>query len=349
MKVFLTGGSGLLGSHVAERLMREGHGVRALVRASSDVAFLRSLGVELYTGDITHRDSLRAGLQGCDGLVHAAALVVSGRGWRDYERANVQGTEAVMSAAADAGVRRAVHVSSVAVYGGAEVSRRKHVDEDSPTDGPLPSGEFYGRSKRMAEAVALRFYREGKLEVAAVRPDVIYGERDRVVIPRLARFLNSPVMFLVGSGRAELPLVYAANVAQGIGRALTAGRAPGRVYNLANDFPITQREFFTLIADGLGRRPAFVPIPYSAASLFAALLELTAFVAGNRPPRVSRRHVSFMARGNPFVSARAREELSWAPEVAHAEGVRRTMEWYRKVFRQPTADPRAPTSRDDSG
>lgn len=328
MKVFLTGGTGLVGSHVAERLIREGHSVRALVRPGADAAFLRSLGVGIWEGDITRPSSLRGAMSGCEGLVHSAALVVADSGWESYRRFNIDGTENVLVAAAEQGVRRTVYVSTVAVYGGAELSRRRGVDEDSPRDGPLPPGEFYGRSKRGAEDVALRFHREGRLEVTAVRPDVIYGERDRILIPRLAPYLRSPVVFTVGLGRKELPLVYAGNVAAGILRALVSDRAPGRVYNLANDFPISQREFLSLIASHLRRRTVIIPMPYALAYGAAALLELTALLLGNRRPPASRRHVAFMGRGNPFVSSRARDELGWAPEVEHEEGVRRTLDWW---------------------
>ena len=140
MKVFLTGGTGLLGSHVAERLIREGHSVRALVRPGSVDEHLRSLDLACWPGDITEARTLAGAMAGCEGLVHAGALVVAESTWDAYRRANIIGTENVLAAAAGQGVRRAVHVSTVAVYGGAEVSRRTNVDEDAPTDTPLPPG-----------------------------------------------------------------------------------------------------------------------------------------------------------------------------------------------------------------
>ncbi len=335
MKVFLTGGTGLVGSHVAERLVREGHAVRALVRAGADDGFLRSLGVEICSGDVARAETLRPALLGCDALVHAAAIVVSGAPWEDYRRVNVTGTENVLSAAAEQGVGRAVHVSTVAVYGGAEVARRGRVDEDAPRDRPLPPGEFYARTKRQAEDVAWRFQREGRLQISVVRPDVIYGERDRVVIPRLARFLSSPLVFTIGLGRKQLPLVYAGNVAQGILLALTSDRAPGRAYNLADDFPITQREFFSLVAENLDLRRTFVPVPYAFAyGLAWGVEQLARLQHGGRPPVMSRRNVAFLGRGNPFVSERARTELGWEPEVGHEQGVRRAVGWYSSRARR---------------
>ena len=332
MRVFLTGATGLVGSHVAERLVRDGHEVKALVRPGAELEFLRSLGAELVSGDITDRDALVEAMSGCDGVVHSAALIVGDVPWEDYRRVNVDGTQHVLEAAAQGGARRAVHVSTVAVYGGSEISRQKRVDEDHPTDGPLPPGEFYGRSKRGAEEVALSFQAEGRLEVTIVRPDVVYGERDRVLIPRLARYLRSPLAFTVGLGHKELPLVYAGNIADAITRALTSPRAPGRVYNLANDFPISQRKFFSLIAARLPGPKLLLPLPYLLAYGAAAAIELAARMRSARPA-TSRRHVAFMGRGNPFVSDRAREELGWEPAVEHVEGVRRAMAWFQSLVK----------------
>lgn len=337
MRVFLTGGTGLLGSHVAEHLVSAGHAVRALVRPGSDARFLRELGAELRAGDVTDKGSLAGAMRECDGLVHAAAVVASGATWESYRRVNVDGTDNVLSAAAEQGVRRAVHVSSVAVYGGAEVVERAPVDEDDDLDAALAPGEHYARSKRAAEEVAWRLHRAGAIEVTALRPSVVYGERDRVVVPLLARYLRSPLVFLVGDGRRNLALVYAGNVAGGIVRALTSHNVAGRVYNLADDFPVTQREFFSALGQRLGLRPILVPFPYELASGAAWSLEQLARLAGSRRPPVSRRHIAFMGKGNPFVSRRARDELGWAPQIDHREGVRRAARWYlEKGRRLPT-------------
>ncbi len=328
MRVFLTGGTGLVGSHVAERLVREGHAVRALVRREGEARHLQSVGAELVVGDITDPSTLAGAMRDCEGLVHSAAAVTLDASWEVYHRVNVDGTANVLSAAARQGVRRALHVSTVAVYGGAEVARRDRVDESTPTDGPLKPEEFYGRSKRGAEEVARRFQREGKLDVTVVRPDVIYGERDRAALPRLVRYVSLPVVLLVGDGRSELPLVYAGNVAQGIVRALTTPQASGRTYNLTNDFPVTQRQFFELLAGSLGHRPRFIPIPIAVATGLAAGVEALTRLRGRRRPVVSQRHIAFMGHGNPFVSERAKTELAWEPEVSHPDGVRRAIEWY---------------------
>src|SRR5919198_942136 len=119
MTVLLTGGSGFLGSHVAEQLSKQGKRVRALVRKTSDTRFLRSLScVELFEGAVDDRESLLCAARGAEAIVHAAGLVKA-RGPNEFSRVNTQGTENALAAALEnrESVRRFVLVSSLAVAG----------------------------------------------------------------------------------------------------------------------------------------------------------------------------------------------------------------------------------------
>ncbi|MGH7546116.1 MAG: NAD-dependent epimerase/dehydratase family protein [Gemmatimonadota bacterium] len=327
MRVFITGATGLLGHHIAERLRAGGHEVAALVRPTSDRGALDRRGVRCVVGDLLEPASYRGALAGCDALVHAAAFVVEPAGWTAYHRMNVEATRHLFEAAAAAGVERALHLSTVAVYGG--VGRPgAPVTEETPTDRPVPEHDVYARSKRKAEEVVFELHRAGALDVRVVRPILNYGERDRIVLPRVVHYVRSPVVFLVGSGTYRLAVTYAANTAEGAVLALTRPEASGRVYNLADDFPITQKEFLSRFAAGLDRDPIFLPLPYAVAYALAWVVEML-------PGRIStasglnRRRVSLAGRPNPFSAERARRELGWAPSVPHEEAIRRSVEWYR--------------------
>jgi nucleoside-diphosphate-sugar epimerase len=327
MRVFVTGATGLLGSHIAERLCARGDEVTALVRPTSDRRHLERCGARFVEGDLLEPASYRRALSGCDALVHAAAFVVEPAGWEAYHRMNVEATRQLFEAAAAARVARALHLSTVAVYGGVTHALTR-ISEEMPTDRPLPQEDVYARSKRMAEDVVLGLYRAGALDVRIVRPTLNYGERDRIVLPRVVRYVQAPVVFLVGSGANPLALTYAGNTAEGAVLALTRPEASGRVYNLAGDFAVTQRQFLARLAEALGRNPVFLPLPYRLAHGFGWLVE-------KLPQRVSaasglnRRRVSLAGRPNPFEAARARRELGWAPSVPPEEAIRRSVEWYR--------------------
>ena len=325
MRVFLTGGTGLLGSHLAERLTRSGHEVTALVRQGSDTVFLESVGCRLAHGDV--RDTpevLTPLLEGCTEVVHSAALVYAGGSWPAVREVNVEGTRNVLSAAVAAGVRRAVHVSSVAVYGRPDGP----VNEDSPVDGPVPPSDVYARSKREAELVAREVAGDHGLSLSMVRPSAVYGERDRLLAPRVGRLVRYPITFTLGSGANTLPTVYAGNVAHALELVLERG-ADGDIYDVGLDHPLTQRALLQGIAAGLDRRVRFVAVPRGLVVGGADLLQaLRIPTPGARDLPLGR--VARLAVGeNPYPSRRIRERLDWMPPYRHEEALVQTGRWLR--------------------
>lgn len=324
MRLYLTGGTGLVGSHVAEQARAAGHDVVALARATSDTTFLRDLGCELVVGDVTDDVPLDATMAGCGALVHAAALVGQRASHRTYRAANVAGTRHVFEAAARAGVRHGVHVSSVAVYGplGGLASEDRWLEVD-----PAPRAA-YAWSKREAELEAWRHDDERGMRVTAVRPALIYGERDRHVARRLDRFVRAPVLPLADGGRWIPPLVYAGNVARGVLAALDSARARGRAYNLAADHTLSLRSFLDTWCEVRGiPRPRYVPVPAPALRGAARTWDLLSRALPVLDLPELARPARLVTRDNPYVSERAERELGWTDRVPPAEAMRRTSNW----------------------
>ena len=327
MGVFITGATGMIGSHVAEQLRARGDEVVALVRPSSDTSHLEAIGCRLAVGGLGDTaEQLADHMRGADAIVHAAAKVFQAGSREEFLRVNAEGTERVLEAAALA-VPRLVHVSSVAVYSGIDLGRP--VTEDRWTEADPERQPRYPASKHLAERVAWAAHERGDVRLTTVRPCVVYGERDRSATGVLVRYASLPLVPLIGGGRTTLPVVYAGNVAAGIVAALDRDASIGRAYNLANDVPVTARAMLDLLAEGLGRTPRTVSIPARPARALAPVVEgLSRRVPGLRTLD-ARRAVASMSRDNPYDSARARLELGWSGLVAHEEGVRRTMEWWR--------------------
>jgi len=325
-RVLVTGATGLVGSYAALRLRDGGWTVRALVRDPDAAAWLAREGAELARGDVLDAASLAAAMRGCDAVVHTAATVVSGGGYEAYRRPNVDGTRLVVDAAAAAGARLA-HVSSIAVYGASGRYDARATDEETPLR-PLAAGELYARSKRESEAVVLDAHAAGRLWATALRPDVVYGRRDRQFVPRIARLVRRGVVPAVGGGDSTLAVIHAANVAEAIARALAHDGAGGRAYNVANEAPVTVRRFFELAARGLGRpvRTVRVPTAIVRAAVHAAAFGATLVGRGGMSAAV-RASVDFITRDNPFSSERARRELGWAPVIAPEVGVPDAFAW----------------------
>ena len=323
MRVYLTGASGLLGSHLAERLRARGDEVVCLQRPESDTSFLADLGCTIVSGNVREDpEHLREGMLGCHVLIHAAALVYVGGPWPRLRAVNVDGTSNVLKAAASAGINRVVHVSSVAVYG----RRPGQVDEDAPLDAPLESAALYARSKREAETMARAAAEGGRLQLTILRPAALYGERDRLMSPRLAKLVRLPFIPLMGQGDNGLPVMYAGNAAHAIEGLIDAGLW-GRTYNLATDYRLTQRGLLEGLALALGRRPRFVNFPAGLvreAAKFGQQLGLNLPGAGDL---TLERAARLSLEENPYSTERLRRDLGWTPPFTHDDGLARTATW----------------------
>ena len=295
----------------------------ALHRPGSNTSFLKALGCTLAEGDLGGDPSrLAERIDGCRWAVHCAARVYGGKDWSAVQAVNVEGTRKTLEAAALAGVRHTVHVSSVTVYG--ETSGP--LDGTGPLEGTIQPHNFYARSKRLAEEVATDVHESGRMLVTIVRPSAVYGERDRLFAPSLARLLQIPVVPMLGRGDNTVPVVYAGNVAAGVAAALD-GRGSGSAFNLAVDYPLTQRELLEGLARGLGRSPTLVHVPAALVRAFARLADgvgvMVPGLSGVSGARVARLGLG----ENLYSSTRARELLGWRPSIPHESALRATGRW----------------------
>lgn len=328
-RALVTGGTGLVGSHVIQRLVRDGWSVRALVRAPSRTVEL--LGAECVTGDVLDGDQFMRAASGCDVISHNAAAITPNGGWEAFRRVNLDGTANAILAARASGARL-VHLSSVAVYGPAARYRADGLktDESTPLT-PLPERAYYARSKRDSEELVMRAHAAGEIWATALRPTVIYGVRDRQFVPRVARLLSRGFVPLISGGVTTFSLVHAGNVADGVVRAAASEIASGRAYNVANDFDVTVRRFFELAAEGMHRRIRFVRLSTPVAEgALRVVKAITRALTGSRMSVVSSATLAWLTRDNPFTSERARAELGWSPSVHPEVGIPEAFRWWRE-------------------
>jgi nucleoside-diphosphate-sugar epimerase len=319
MRVFVTGGTGLVGGPVVRLLRERGTEVDALVRDEAGAERMRALGAAPKFGAVEDPRVWDA-VSGADGVIHVAALVASRTPWQSFFQVNVEGTRLAAATARRLGARL-VHISSVAVYGRQAYDDPSGSRRESSAFGPLEDHDFYARSKRLAEEMVRA---EVALGLAAVilRPCVVYGEGDRLFLPRMAAVARRGWLPRVGGGNLPMALVYAESVADAALRALDTPRAASRIYNVTNDGDITPRDFVAALAEGVGRRVRTFPVPEGAALAAAhAVQGLLRVIGPGLYPGTITGAVRFWRGGNPYTSERAGEELGWAPTVPHREAV----------------------------
>ena len=323
MTTLVTGGTGFVGSAVVRRLLAEGEAVRVLTRAGSDQRNLEGLDVEIATGDLLDKGSLSAALAGCDALFHVAAdyrLWVPDPG-RLY-RTNVEATETLMRAAADAGVRRIVYTSSVAVLATARGGQPS--DEATPVAADDMIGH-YKRSKYLAEEAVRRMVAEDGLPAVIVNPSMPVGPRDIKPTP------SGRIVIEAARGRMPafvdtgLNAVHVDDVAEGHILAFQRGTI-GERYVLGGE-NVTLGEMLAAIAKLAGRTPPRVRLPHGMILPIAHAAEAMARVTG-REPFVTLDGLRMARKTMHYSSAKAERELGYRSRPMQ-DALRDALDWFR--------------------
>lgn len=305
MTVLVTGATGFVGAAVARRLVAEGTAVRALVRPRSDRRNLDGLAVEVIEGDLTDRASLDRAMAGCEGLFHVAADY---RLWvRDPDamyRANVEGTRAILLAAAQAGVRRIVYTSSVATLG--LRGDGGPADEETPSTLADMIGH-YKRSKFQAEVVA-REMAAASIPIVIVNPSTPIGAGDVKPTPTGRMIVDALAGKMPAYVDTGLNMVHVDDVAAGHLLAYERG-VIGRRYILGG-VDMTLRQILTDVSLLAGRSAPMVRLPHGAVLPVAYVAERWARHTG-REPRVTVDGVRLSRKRMFFSSARAERELGY--------------------------------------
>ena len=319
--ILVTGGTGFIGNHVVRRLCAERLPVRVLARPTSQLDCLESLPVELATGDLTDRDSLKKAVQGCHIVFHVAAdYRLWSRHPEELYRNNVDGTANVLAVSFESGVTRFVYTSTVGTIGFPSDST-EGTEENFPD--PQQLAGHYKKSKFQAEQLALRYARDGH-SVVIVNPTAPVGEGDRRPTETgkiILDFLNRKMPAYIDTG---LNLVDVRDVAEGHLAAMTHGR-PGERYILGGR-NISFKEILDTLSKITGLPAPSIQLPYGIALLAGAADTFLARLTG-RPPRVPLEGVR-MARHKMYVSsAKAERELEYrAGDIENA--LRRAVQWF---------------------
>jgi dihydroflavonol-4-reductase len=335
MKVFLTGATGFIGTHVARELARQGAQLRLLVRPTSNLRNLEGLAAETVVGDLLQAEPLRTSIRGCDALMHVAADY---RLWvRDPKTmyaVNVDGTRSLLRIAREESVPRCVYTSSVATMG--FKSDGTIVDETTPVSLANMVGH-YKRSKFLAEQVAIEAARAGQ-SVVILNPTTPIGPMDVKPTPTgriVVDFLNKKFPAYVDTG---LNLVDVAEVARTHVCALEEGRF-GERYILGGE-NLTLKQILDKMSAITGLPSPSMCVPHAVAMIFAFFDEtITGRILG-REPRATVEAVR-MGRKKMFASsAKAQRELGFRIVPVY-NALRAAIDWFRANGYAPSA-PQAP-------
>ncbi|MDP3790893.1 MAG: NAD-dependent epimerase/dehydratase family protein [Candidatus Omnitrophota bacterium] len=325
MKNLITGATGFVGSHIAERLIKEGEEVITLVRKTSKTDFLKNIGAKFAYGDINDVDSIKDAMRGIDIVYHSAALADEWISPKQARRVNVDGTRNLLNCALEAKVKRFVFISSLAVLG-----MRDH--HGTNADAPYhKTGDSYIDTKIDSEQLVMGYYKKYGLPVTVVRPGFVFGPRDNKLIPRLSDRLGKKQFMFVGSGKNKINSVYVENLTDAIILAARSDKAIGQKYNVTNDSGMTLEDLVFKIVDiwKFDKPKKHIPkaMAYLVCHVLTAIARLT---KAKEPPYITKTRIKFLCLNLDFDIAKTRNDLGYVPRVSIEDGLRRTKEWMQK-------------------
>ncbi len=243
MRVFITGGSGFIGSRLVSALVQAGHQAVCLSRSGKTSARLEALGAEVLSGDLTEPESMKACVNEAKPthVAHLAAEIATQRNRTRIERVNIHGTQALVDACHGIGLERFLFLSTVV--------RGKAKGELFTEATPIPATTPYGKSKAIGDELLLRAHAEWGLPAVILRPSHVYGPGGW-----FSGLLADRMFRIPGNGKNLWDVVHVDDVVSACMLLLETGPA-GEAFHVVDDEPVTMNAFFGFVAEALGRKP----------------------------------------------------------------------------------------------
>ena len=328
MRMLVTGGNGFLGRRLVAQLLAQGFDVRCLARSAFDVVTPKDGGrLEVRQLDLNRLDRDPSAVEGCDVVYHLASGLKGATS--SLFLTNVIGTRRLMEAAARAGAGRLVLVSSLGVYGTAQLRPGDMLDETCPLDHAPHLRDPYTYSKVAQEKAAQEAADHLGMSLVVVRPGVIYGPGREAITARVG--LRAGAFVLQMSGRQRMPYIYVDNCARGVLLAGTTPGVEGESFNLVDDELPNGRQLLRMHRRLVGRVRAFTVPRLAVRPLSRLCVWYHDRSMGQLPAVLTPYKSDALWKPLQYSNVKAKAQLGWTPEVNLEEGLQRTFAWLREV------------------
>ena len=321
MKICVTGASGFIGRNLTSHLISNGHSVVAQVRTHPDsVDTSENKNCEYRVGDIRDKQSLSSVFDGCDVVIHLAALFNSPESsLEEYRDTNITGTQNVLEVAHATGVGRVVHCSTVGVASGG----KPPYSESAPY--APPEWDKYETTKAEAEKLAIDYHASTDFPVVVIRPAQVYGPGDLGKI-KFYKMIKKGI--IVRQGATLKHLIYIDDLCRAFELACSSSEGFGTPMIIASPEPTRLSELVKIGAKELGTDVPKINIPATPVTLLATVVEIVFNALGKKPP-IFRRSMNFFTKSVAFNAENAERYLQFSSQVSTETGVRNTVSWYR--------------------
>jgi nucleoside-diphosphate-sugar epimerase len=319
MKVLITGASGFIGSHLAEKLLGQGYEVACLKRKTSDTKWLEGLNIKFIPGDCCDKGSLNDYIKDYDYILHLSGLTKA-NSKRDFYMVNEKGTENIIEAVSryNSGIKRFIYLSSLSAFG-------PMVNKNLPSENSKPHPvSDYGKSKLMGENAVLKY--RNRVPISILRPTVVYGPRDRQLF-LLFKLIKKGILPYWGDG--YISLIYIDDLIDAIILTMQREDAVGKTYFISDGKVYSNNEVLNEIASALDVRVFKIRLPKPVLPLIGFLGDGIGKITG-KSTMINRDKMKELVHTHWVCDiSKARDELGFEPKVGIKKGIKWTVDWYK--------------------
>jgi nucleoside-diphosphate-sugar epimerase len=318
----VTGASGFVGSNLVDYLLEKGDEVHCIVRKTSNLRWLKGKNVTIHDSGLFDKEGLKTILKDVDYLYHVAGVVKAKRE-EDYFKGNVETTQNLLDVVLEVApnIKRVLVVSSQTAAGPSKLG--KPVTEDMPPN-PITT---YGRSKVAQEKLVKKYM--DKLPITIVRPPAIYGDRDTEIY-LVFKTYQKGLMTLIGFNHKELSIIYVKDLVHGIYIAATSEISKGEIYFISSKKFYNWPQIGEIIHKAMGKKAVTVRLPHFLVYTVAAFAQFFAMFSSKPATFNLEKARDFVQEAWTCDTAKAQRDLNFVEKFSLEEGMKRTIEWYKK-------------------
>lgn len=319
----VTGGTGFVGSHLVDLLIKNGFTVRCIIRKTSNLRWLEGKPVEIYDCGLFDTEKLKNVLDGADYVYHVAGVVKSKKP-KGYFIGNVETTKNLLSAVTEAtpNLKRFVIISSQTTTGPSLDG--KPVNEETVCR-PITT---YGKSKFEAEKLAKKYM--DKIPITICRAPAVFGERDTEILIYFKTF-NKGITTRIGFDKKTISLIHVLDLVDGIYKSSIEDNAKGQTYFISSEKLYSWEEIGTVTSSVLNKNPITIKFPHFLVFIIAAFAQFISLF-GKKAATLNIEKAKDITQKNWICdTSKAVNELGYKQKISLEEGIKRTCDWYKKM------------------
>lgn len=324
MKVLVTGATGFIGSHVADKLLAKGYYVRCIARKTSNLRWLDGKNFEIVEASLDNPESLIKAVEGVDYVYHVAGLTFA-RNYEEFLKGNRDATANLISVVEKhaPNIKRFLFVSSQTVVGPAK-SLYEPVDETTPRN-PITS---YGRSKKEAEDVVLSY--KDKIPFTILRAPAVYGPRDTAIYD-IFRTVKMGLGTMVGFRDKYISLIHSEDLSRGIIEAAESEKTKDEIYFVSSEEFYTWKQLINIIAEKMNKKFVLkIRLPHFIVLTVAAISEFLGKFSDKPPVFNYEKGIDFIQDYWICSTEKAKRDFGYRQMMSIEDGMQNTIEWYKQ-------------------